>query len=149
MNDQPKSLTYDFRNPFRLALAVLILSLITMIGGILLGKTGALSLNELFPWLSSAAYILLFAIFNSVISIASSDLEKYMKHSLFSFAIVLFISAGMAYVFSGISISDAGSYKWIYSVLFIAYIALLSIGGLIKRIALALAKEEEMWKNNQ
>lgn len=116
--------------------AGLVLSLIlgVTILGKLINAIGIMSVSDQFPWTTATSFLLFFAIFNSVISLASKDLNKYWGRSMLSFAILAGISAGLAYFFSALSIEEIGPYKWIYFVLTFGYLVFLSILGFMKRI---------------
>ncbi len=130
-------------NPIHLALAVMALSVTTMIGSFLLSSLNIISISKEFYWIISASYTLLFIMFNSMLIIASEHMEKFYRNSLYTYFGLVALSIGLAYLFSGIPIGEAGSFKWIFLVLTIAFIALLSIGSAIKRIAMAANREEE------
>ncbi len=116
--------------------AGLVLSLIlaVIILGKLVNAIGIMSVSDQFPWTAATSFLLFFAIINSVVSLASKDLNKYWGRSMLSFAILAAISAGIAYFFSALSIEEIGPYKWIYFVLTFGYLVFLSILGFMKRI---------------
>lgn len=109
-----------------------------IVGVIIIGKLvnliGIMRVSDQFPWTTATSFLLFFAIFNSVISLASKDLNKYWGRSMLSFAILAGVSALVAYFFSSLSIDEIGPYKWIYFVLSFGYLVFLSILGFMKRI---------------
>ncbi len=48
----------------------------------------------------------------------------------------------MAYLFSSLSLNEAGSYRWIFTVLSFGYLVFLSILGFVKRIVEFAEKED-------
>ncbi|GJM31381.1 MAG: hypothetical protein DHS20C18_03820 [Saprospiraceae bacterium] len=108
----------------------------------LLDILGLLNVPERFPWMTAAAFILLFSIFNSVLSLASKDIMKYWGRSIYCFLGLAASSGLVAYLSSSIPIGEAGSYRWIYIVLTIGYLVFLSIVAFIKQIVEFAQKEE-------
>lgn len=143
MSEKPLSFLDQFGRPHIQALLVLGISAFVMLVSKIVGFTGLVSVNEDFPWLCAASFLLLFSMFNAIISLSTEDIERYFRHSILSFAGLLIISLFLAQGFSGKWVDEAGAYKTIFIILAIGYLALLSIGGLIKRIAMILQKEEE------
>ncbi len=103
-------------------------------------KTGIMDNYPPFYWMSASAFLLLYAIFNSLISLVT-DNSSYWGSSIMLF-IALAIFAGLvAYGFSGISIYDAGSYSFIYVVVSFGYLVFISIMGFVKKIVAYAQKE--------
>jgi len=109
-----------------------------MLGIIIMGKLvnllGIMTVSDQFPWTTATSFLLFFAIFNSVISLASKNLNKYWGRSMLCFAVLAIVSAFLAYFSSALSIEEIGPYKWIYFVLSFGYLVFLSILGFMKRI---------------
>ena len=87
-------------------------------------------------------FMLLFAMFNSVISLSVADMIKYWGRSVYGF---LGLAAGagfLAYLFSSIPIGEAGSYRWIYVVVSFGYLVFLIIMALVRKIVEFAEKEE-------
>lgn len=93
-----------------------------------------MTISDQFPWTIATSFLLFYAIFNSVISLASKDLNKYWGRSMLCFAVLACSSALVAYFFSALTIDEIGPYKWIYFVLSFGYLVFLSILGFMKRI---------------
>jgi len=113
---------------------VLSLILSVIILAKLVNAIGIMTVSDQFPWTTATSFMLFFAIINSVVSLASKDLNKYWGRSMLSFAVLAIISAGVAYFFSALSMEEIGPYKWIYFVLTFGYLVFLSILGFMKRI---------------
>lgn len=101
-----------------------------------------MEMDPLFPWLVATSFLLFFAMFNSVLSLASEDSNKYWTWSLFSYIGLALVSGGLAYLFSSTSINDARSYKWIYVVLTFGYLVFLSMVGFMRRVVDFAQREE-------
>ncbi|MEM6725593.1 MAG: hypothetical protein AAF598_16245 [Bacteroidota bacterium] len=149
MSETPLTYFDRFDRPVIQALLVLAGSFAIMGIGKLLGITGIVTVAEDFPWLCSASFLLFFAMFNAIIALSTQDLESYFRKSILAFVGLLVLSLGLAFGFSGKWVSEAGSYKTIFIILTFGYLALLSIGGLIKRIAMILQKEEEQYRQTR
>ena len=61
---------------------------------------------------------------------------------MLSFAVLVAGSGLVAWVLSGISLNEAGSYRWIFIVLAAVYIVFLSMMGFMKKIVEFAQKEE-------
>ena len=95
-----------------------------------------------FPWLSAASFMLFFALFNAVLSAASENMMKYWGRSLYAF-MGLAVGAGLlAWGFSGLTIYEAGSYRWIYLVVTVGYLVFLSLIAVIKNVVTFAQREE-------
>lgn len=111
----------------------------------LVAKLAVLSgahISERFPWLTAASFMLCFALFNSVFSLAAKDLNHYWGRSIMCFMALALVSGLLAYLFSSLSIREAGSYAWIYVVVSIGYLVFLSMVAFIKRIVEFAQREE-------
>lgn len=124
------------------AAIVLGLGLIIMIGGAIIRMTGILSVSNLFPWMTAAAFLLFFSMFNSIFCLSSDDTNKYWGRSIIAYAGLTLGLGLLAYLFSSVPINDAGSYRWIISVLTFGYLVFLSMMGFMKRIVEFAEKEE-------
>ena len=104
--------------------------------------TGLMEVNPRFPWMCSAAFMLFFAMFNSVFSLSSENMMKYWGKSIYSFLGLAVASGLVAYLFSSIPINEAGSYRWIYFVLTIGYLVFLSMMAFMRRVVDFAQREE-------
>jgi uncharacterized protein YacL len=94
------------------------------------------------PWITSTAMILLFAVFNSVFCLMAANATQYWNRSLISYLLLLGFGGLVAWLVSGIPISDAGSFKWLFMVISLSYLVFISIVNLIK-VIVAFAEKEE------
>lgn len=97
------------------------------------------------PWTISTTFILFFAVLNALMSLSSGNLEKYWGRSILAYLFLAGGAALMAWLFSSLSIDEAGPYRWIYIVLTFGYLFFLSLIGFIKKIVDYAQKEE--WNN--
>ena len=108
----------------------------------LINAIGLLSVSAKFPWMTAAAFLLLFAVFNSVYSLTSKSIVQYWGRSIYSFMGLAVASGLVAYLFSSMTISEAGSYRWIYVVVTFGYLVFLSLMAFLRKIVEFAQKEE-------
>lgn len=117
-----------------------------MVSFILISKlvklTGLLSVSDKFPWMTTAAFLLFFAMFNSIFALSTKNMNQYWNRSIASFVVLVIVSGLFAYLSSAIHINDAGSYRWIYIVVSIGYVIFLSMMTFMKNIVEFAQKEE-------
>ncbi len=103
---------------------------------------GLLEVSNMFPWMVSASFILVFALFNSIFGLSSKNLNRYRGRSIIAFLGLILCSGMLARLVSGVPIGHAKSYKWIFLVLIVGYLVFLSMMGLMKSIVEFAQKEE-------
>jgi hypothetical protein len=96
-----------------------------------------------FFWITSGAFLLLFSVVNTILSLGAEWYFRYLQVSVLSFLVLLIASALFATLFSGVSIFGAGTFRSIYAILLIGYFTLLAVGMFIKFIINWLARDEE------
>lgn len=129
-------------NPIFQAILMFAGGLVVTIVAKVVGAAGITEVGERFPWLSAASFMLMFAIFNSISSLAITENSQYWGRAIMSFMGLAAASGFLAYLFSGLSIWEAGSYSWIYVVLSIGYLIFLGIMSFIKSVVAFAQKEE-------
>ena len=129
-------------NPVLQAAIILCAALVIMVLSKMIAGLGILYINPVFPWTTAAALMLFFAMFNSIFSLSAANVQQYWSRSIFSFIGLAAANGILAYLFSGVGINDAGSYKWIYVVLTIGYLVFLSMMNLMKLIVEFAQREE-------
>ena len=129
-------------NPISQALLTLGAILAVILGAKLVNLLGIIDVPQRFPWMTAASFMLFFAMLNAVFSLSSKDMMKYWGQSVYSYLGLALISGLVAYLFSSLSIDEAGSYRWIYLVLTFGYLVFLSIMSLMRKIVDFAQKEE-------
>lgn len=94
------------------------------------------------PWVVITAVMLLYALFNSIFCLASTHSTRYWNQSVLGYAVLAVFGGLLAWWDSGISIHEAGSFRWLFFVVSFAYLVFISIVNLI-RIIVAFAQKEE------
>lgn len=142
MNTSQNSVFSRSVDPIYQALLCFGAALMVILGGKLVNLIGLMDISNRFPWMTTAAFMLFFAMFNSVFSLSAKNMNKYWGRSIYSFMGLAVLSGLMAYLFSSLSISEAGSYRWIYFVLTLGYLVFLSMVTFMRKIVEFAQKEE-------
>lgn len=141
MNSTSTAIINKTTDPIYQAVFSLAGVLITTIGAKMAGALG-IGIHERFPWMAAAAFMLLFAVFNSLISLTTKDMMWYWRRSIYSYMVLAAVSGLVAWAFSSLSIGEAGSFRWIYIVLTIGYMVFLSMMATVRKIVEFAQKEE-------
>ena len=141
MNESQSIFTKSI-SPFHQALMVFGAVIVVILGSKLVNLTGLIDVHPRFPWMTAAAFMLFFAMFNSVFSLSSKNMMKYWGKSIYSYLGLAAASGMVAYLFSSIPIGEAGSYRWIYFVLTIGYLVFLSMMAFMRRVVDFAQREE-------
>ena len=132
-------MTFD---PFIQASIVLGMGLLVMLGAKLVMLLDWLVVSDRFPWLTATSFLLFFALFNSMFSLSSNNMNQYWGRSMIAYVGLLLGSGLLAYLFSSLSINEAGSYRWIMLVLTFGYLVFMSIVRFMKNIVEFAEREE-------
>jgi len=103
---------------------------------------GIFELDEHFPWTVAAAFTLLFGIVNSVLSLGTSDMNKYWGSSIMLYIGVMIVGGIIAWLFSGQNIYEAKSFRWIYIVFTFGYLLFLCLVRAMRKIV-QIAQEQD------
>lgn len=124
------------------AIAVLSAALLLMGIGWALNELNIMKGDPLFAWSIGAAFMLFYALMNSLLSINAASFVKYWGASIYSYLGLAFCTSMAAWGFSGIPLREAGSYRWIYIVVTIGFLIFLSMINMMKVIVRFAEKEE-------
>lgn len=137
-----KSLFARAYNPVLQAAVIFGATLLVILVAKFVDLAGIAEVGQRFPWLSAASFMLFYAIFNSIFSLSSGKPNQYFSRSIFSFMGLAAANGLIAWLFSSLSIDEAGSYRWIYVVVTFGYLVFMSIMGFMKRIVEFAQREE-------
>lgn len=104
--------------------------------------TGIFDIDEYFPWTVAAALTLLFGVGNSVLSLSSNDQNNYWGKSIMAYMVVVIVGISMAWLFTGQSIYEAKSFRWIYMVFTFCYLLFLSMVRAMRKIVSIAQKQD-------
>lgn len=142
MDYEDKSIFAKAMSPYHQVGIILIGIFVCDVLGKLFTAIGLMEVDQITPWTISVAGALFFAVFNSVFSLSSDDVNAYWSKSSIGYIILSLVGALMAWGFSGLSINEAGTYKWILIVVTISYLVFMSIIGFM-RVIVTFAQREE------
>jgi hypothetical protein len=131
-----KSNNIDYKNftPYKQGVVIigliLLINLLTMAAGV--GPDCFFKPN--IYWINTIAFLLVYTLFNSILSIVTEDQNKYWGQSILTFIGLCVFGGVMAWLFSGLNIDEAGSFRWIYTVFAMGYIILLIIVRTMRKI---------------
>ena len=117
-------------------------ALVIMLAGWSLTASGLYPLERLFAWSIAAAFLLFFAIFNSLMSLRADSFAKYWGRSMYSFVGLALGLGSAAWLLSGVPIGDAESYRWIFIVVTFGFVVFLSLVNFMKIIVRFAEREE-------
>ena len=98
--------------------------------------------GERFGYQVAATALLLFGVANALFSLGAPSINKYWSESFVSYLLLAGFGLVVAKLLTGLWIGEAGSYKWIYTVLTFGYLVLLSIMSAIRGIVNFAETEE-------
>ena len=142
-NSLENSIFAKAHSPLLQAGIVLGLGVSFMLLGGIFTWTGLMDMGVKFPWTTAGAFMLFYAIFNSVFGLSSDNINQYMKLSILCYIGLVAGLTLFAYLFSGKWINEVGSFRWIFFVLAFGYLAFISIIGMMKNVFEFFMKKEE------
>lgn len=120
------------------AAGLMVLFLVMGLGSSVAGS----EVNPRFGYQVAATALLLFGVANALFSLGSENINRYWSASFVSYLLLAGLGLVVAKLLTGLWISEAGSYKWIYTVLTFGYLVILSIMSAIRGIV-NFAEDEE------
>lgn len=117
-------------------------ALLVILGAKLVNLSGIVDVPNRFPWMTAAVFMLCYALFNSVFSLSANNMMKYWGRSIYSFMGLAMASGLLAWLFSSMTISEAGSYRWIFIVVTMSYLVFLVMVALMRKIVDFAQREE-------
>ncbi len=93
-------------------------------------------------WETSFAILMGFALFNSIFSLSYTNKNVYFRDSIFSFMGIAAVGGFLAYYFSGLTMDEAGSFRWLYIVFGFSYLVFISIVNLMRKIIEIVKKQD-------
>jgi hypothetical protein len=89
------------------------------------------------------SFTLVFGVFNAILSLSSPDQNKYYGMSLVCYFIFCAVTIALGRLLSGITLDDAGSYRWIYFVFTFGYILFLAIVRTMRWVVIFAQKQDK------
>jgi len=98
--------------------------------------------KDYFPYTVTFAFLLFYALGNCLLSFEEDDQTKYWTESILSYVGLAAGGYAISYLFSGLTISEAASFKWIFFVFTFGYVILLTIMRSMRKIVKFAQKED-------
>ena len=95
-----------------------------------------------FPYVVMFSFLLFYALANCLLSFEAEDQTKYWTESILSYIGLSAAGYGLSYLFSGLTISEAASFKWIYFVFTFGYVILFTIMRSMRKIVKFAQRED-------
>lgn len=133
----------DFEDPKKLAIATALTSLFISLLFFIGVKMSMLDAYPKFYWMCACSFLLIYGIFNSILSARIENSPHYWRNSIYMYAALAIVTGFIAYLFSGVGVYDAGSYAFIYIVVTFGYLMFISIMNFVKRIV--KYAQNEVW----
>lgn len=130
-------------SPVRLAVLILVGVIAISGGAMLLDVSGLMDSKDIFPWEMAFSGILFFALFNAIFSLSAKDPNKYWMHSIFSFIGLVIAVSVVAWLLSGLTMDEAGSFRWILIIFTFSYLLILSIVQAMRKIVGIAQKQDD------
>ena len=115
----------------------------------LIASIGITGYEAHLPWSMSAAALMFFALFNSIFSLSCKNQNRYWFRSIIAFAALMLIGGLFSYLVSGLTISEAKSFKWIYVLFTFGYLAFLSIVTFMRKIVSIAQKQDRRLRGEE
>lgn len=131
-------------NPIYQAALVFGIAFIMVCGEAVLTSLGFYELDPLSPWIIVTSFALFYTLLTTVLSLRGKKVpSSYWSRSIISFIVLMALSGLTAQLFSGLSIDEAGSFRWLFIVLAIGYLVFMAIVRLMKKIVDIAIKQDE------
>lgn len=115
---------------------------VLMLSGWALTASGIYRLEPLFAWSIAAAFSLLFALLNSLLSLRADSFAKYWGRSVYSYMGSAFVMGLIAWGLSGIPLREAGTYRMVYIAVTFGFLVFLTMVNMMKKIVQFAEREE-------
>lgn len=139
--DNSKSVFTKQIHPFK-QLVVCLIALLTFMGMLKLSGIAEAVSNKVMYWEAALVVMLAYVLFNSIFSLSYHNKNAYFRDSIFTFLAIAAAGGGLAYLFSGLSIDEAGSFRWLYFVFGFSYLVIISIVNLMRKIIEIVKKQD-------
>jgi hypothetical protein len=151
MENSQNSLFFNrIYNPFIQGGGIFAFVVIAMFGLKGLQISNSMDVSPLAFWMIGGMGLLLFALFNSIISLAiSTDMNDYWTRSTGVYAVIMILSGSLAWFLSDLTIGEAGSFRWIFMVVTFGYLFFLSLMRFIKKVVFMAQQEDNRWMNRR
>lgn len=101
-------------------------------------------------WVVCGTGMLVYALFSSILSLAvETDMNQYWSRSTGVYALLMILGGCLAWLFSGLMLSEAASFKWIFMVVTFGYLLFLSLMRFMRKVVSLAQQEDNRWMNRR
>ena len=136
-------------SPMLQAGVIFVLMLIFNIFSYIASFTDLFLIKKGAPWVIFSSFLLFYSLINSILSIAARDGNKYWLHSILSYAGLGLLGGTTAWLISGLTMDEAGTYRWILFIFTFGYVLLLSIVRAMKKIVTLAQKQDKRLRGEE
>ncbi len=97
---------------------------------------------SLAAWEASFTILLLFSVTNAILSIATKNMGQYWIFSLISYVSLAIIGGFLATQISGVTVDDAGQFRWLYMLFTFIFLIILTIAQTMRKIVEIAQKQD-------
>lgn len=144
-----EKLTQRAVHPIVQAILLILVATLVMLVARGIDAINLMDIKQTFPWMSAAAFLLFYAIVNSIFRFSPDRPKNYVLWSIGAFIFLAAGNSAAAWLLSGLSIDEAGSFRWIYFTFFIGMLVFLSIVGMMQFIITIMNEEEARMKKGE
>ena len=120
--------------------ALCLIAVLLLFGGV--GRLAGSESKPLYSYQVVATALMLFGVSNALVSLSATRIGRYWSRSFISYMVLGAVGLGLAYLYSGIPLGEAGSYKAIVFTVTFGYLVILSIVNAIRGIVRFAETEE-------
>jgi hypothetical protein len=133
--------------PYGLGIAVFGVAVLAMFICFLLRSMSILVVSPIIFWVVWATFLLCFALFNSVLSLNTKlDMNQYWFKSTSTYTALVIGLGAFSWLFSGLSLREAGTFQFIFIVITFGYLLFLSIARFMRKVVELAQKEDNRWQ---
>lgn len=93
-------------------------------------------------WEASFSILLVYMLFNAIWSISYEKKSTYMLFSVIGYLALAFVGGYIAQYFSGQTMDEAGSFRWLYIIFSVCYLVILGIVNAMRKILEIVKKQD-------
>jgi hypothetical protein len=91
-----------------------------------------------------------YGLFSSILSLSiKGDMNQYWSRSTGVYALIMGLGGCLAWFFSGLMLSEAASFKWIFMVVTFGYLLFLSLMRFVRKVVFLAQQEDNRWMNRR
>ena len=129
-------------SPYRQALVASVLQLIVLGITRMLMSGGQMNETPTLFWEIAFTIMMTYMLFSAMLSFPYKKRGEYFYKSIIGYVVVAFSGGFLADWLSGISMDEAGSFRWLYLLLTFCYLVFLSIANAMWKI-IEMAKKQD------